>query len=115
MLYEEFIDGKWKNRELDSSDPLLYSFETTGDGYLPNLKACIEDLICTHISYNYKQESEQVQYKCNELVAGTHNIDGDVEYSEFSSDIFSSDSALPLAIALKKCTNLQYLELGNNF
>ena len=33
LLYEEFIDEKWKNRELDSTDPLLYSFETTTDGF----------------------------------------------------------------------------------
>ena len=33
LLYEEFIDEKWKNRELDSTDPLSYCFETTTDGY----------------------------------------------------------------------------------
>ena len=35
-LYEEFIDEKWKNRELDSSDPLLYSFDITTDENLTN-------------------------------------------------------------------------------
>ena len=37
LLYEEFIDEKWKNRELDSTDPLLYSFETTVDENLTNM------------------------------------------------------------------------------
>ena len=114
LLYEEFIDEKWKNRELDSTDPLLYSFETTSDESVTNLKACIEDIFCTHISYNYKQKSEQLQYKFNELTHGSHYI-GETEYSEYSSDIFSSDSALPLANALKQCTNLQCLKFYGNF
>ena len=117
LLYEEFIDEKWKNRELDSTDPLLYSFETTAAGFLTNMKACIEDTFCTHISYNYKQKSEQVRYKLNELDVETHDFSGGgrIKYSECSSDIFSSDSALPLSNALKQCTNLQDLQLADNF
>ena len=114
LLYEEFIDEKWKNRELDSTDPLLYSFAATVGEKLTNVKACIKDSICTHISYNYKQESEQVLNKLNELLQKNLSI-GEIEYSECSSDIFSSDSALPLANALKKCTNLQNLFLTDNF
>ena len=96
----------------------MYSFETTADGYLTNFKTCVEDLICTHISYNYKKESAQAQYKCKEFAANTHYIDGELEYSvysECSSDIFSSDSALPLSNALEQCTNLQGLKLIGNF
>ena len=115
LLYEEFIDEKWKNRELDSTDPLSYSFETAADETFTNFKACVEDQFCTHISYTYKQKSAQAYYKIMELVAGTDNICGSVEYLECSSDIFSSDSALPLANALKQCTNLHDLELADNF
>ena len=114
LLYEEFIGEKCKNRELDSTDPLSYSFETSNDEHLTNLKACIEDTLCTHISYNYKQESEQVQYKYKELLQNNIYI-RDTEYLECSSDIFSSDSAIPLANALKQCTNLQDLNLADNF
>ena len=114
LLYEEFIDERWKNRELDSTDPLLYSFETTVDENLTNFKACIEDSICTHISYNYKQESAQVLNKFNELLRKDLSM-GETEYSECSSDIFISDSALPLANALKQCTNLQEFYLADNF
>ena len=114
LLYEEFVDEKWKNRELDSTDPLLYSFETTVDVSGTNFKACIEDIFCTHISFNYKQKSEQVQYKFQELIDGGLLI-GDTTYSEYLSDIFSSDSALLLVNALKKCTNLQYLTFSGNF
>ena len=81
---------------------------------LMDIKTCIEDSICTHISYNYKQESEQVLNKFNELLWKDIYI-GDTEYLQCSSDIFSSDSALPLANALKKCTNLQDLNLADNF
>ena len=117
LLYEEFIDEKWKNRELDSTDPLSYCFETTTAGFITNMNACIADTFCTHISYNYKQKYEQVLYKLNELDVETDDFcgGGRIEYSECSSDIFSLDSALPLANALKQCTNLQDLHLADNF
>ena len=122
LLYEEFIDEKWMNRELDNTDPLSYSFETTFDGYLTNAKACIEDAFCTRISYN-KLKCEQVVYKLDELALESNRthihggIVGEIAYmySECSSDIFSSESALPLANALKQCTNLQDLKLNDNF
>ena len=119
LLYEDFVDDKWKSREVDKTDPLAYSFETAAVGYPMGLKICIEDLFCTHISYNFKPQFKQVEYKLNEvfdesLMFGYHS--GVVkQYFECSSDIFSSDSALPLAEALKQCTNLQVIELGWSF
>ena len=119
LLYEDFVDDKWKSREVDKTDPLTYSFETAAIGSPMGLKTYIEDLFCTHISYNFKPQFKQVEYKIKEvldesLMFGYHS--GVMkQYFECSSDIFSSDSALPLAEALKQCTNLQVIELNGNY
>ena len=121
LLYEEFVDDKWKNRELDSTDSLSYSFEATITGTVSSLKLCTDDLFCTHISYNYKPQYMRAMHKLNELLGNSsiHDIYGlnvgMKPYIESSSDIFSSDSALPLAVALKQCYNLQDLQLIGNY
>ena len=86
------------NRELDSTDPLLYLFESTVDEYVTYLKACVEDIFCTRISYNFKKKCVQVAYKLDDLGEPHYyrihkEICGRKEYSECSSDIFSSDNA----------------------
>ena len=119
LLYEDFVDDKWKSREVDKTDPLAYSFETAAVGYPMGLKICIEDLFCTHISYNFKPQYKQVEYKFKEVVDESlmfgYQSGVAKQYFECSSDIFSSDSALPLAEALKQCTNLQVIELNGNY
>ena len=119
LLYEDFVDDKLKSREVDKTDPLAYSFETAAIGSFMGFKTCIEDLLCTHISYNIKPQYKQVEYKINEVFDETLKFDyhsGVVkQYLECSSDMFSSDSALPLAEALKQCTNLQLLRLIGNY
>ena len=115
LLYEDYIDDKWKNRELDNTNPLKYSFETTVAGIASGMKMCIEDLFCTHISYNYKPQHKQVQDKLNELLYEglPYDIQGQTHamevFLECSSNIFSSGSASPLADALKQCTKLKFL------
>ena len=119
LLYEDFVDDKLKSREVDKTDPLAYSFETAAKGSIMGLKTCIEDLLCTHISYNFKPQYKQVKYKFKELIDGSLQYDYQSkvvkQYLECSSDIFSADSALPLADALKQCTNLQLLQLIGNY
>ena len=119
LLYEDFVDDNLMSREVDKTDPLAYSFETDAIRSVMGLKTCIEDLFCTHISYNFKPQYKQVKYKCQELfdVSLQYNYKSGIvkQYLECSSDIFSSDSALPLADALKQCTNLQFLELIGNY
>ena len=121
LLYEDYVDDKWKNRELDNTNPLTYSFETTFVGTIFSMKMCIEDLLCTHVSYNYKPQHKQVQDKLNELFRESLPIDiqGQTlpmkQFWECSCDIFSSDSASPLADALKQCTNLKFLQLLGNY
>ena len=119
LLYEDFVDDKLKSREVDKTDPLSYSFETAAIGSFMGFKTCIEDLFCTHISYSFKPQFKQVKYKLNEVLDGSLEFDyhsGVVKhYLECSSDIFSSDSALPLADALKQCTNLQFLQLIGHY
>ena len=119
LLYEDFVDDKLKCREVDKTDPLAYSFETAAIGSFMGFKTSIEDLLCTHISYSFKPQFKQVKYKLNEVFDGSLKFDyhsGVVKhYLECSSDIFSSDSALPLADALKQCTNLQFLVLIGHY
>ena len=119
LLYEDFVDDKLKSREVDKTDPLAYSFETAAIGYPMGLKTCIEDLFCTHISYNFKPQYKQVEYKINEVFDESLQYEYQSRvlkhYLECSSDIFSSDSALPLADAIKQCTNLQLLKLHGNY
>ena len=118
LLYEDFVDDKLKSREVDKTDPLAYSFETAAMGSFMGFKTCIEDLFCTHISYNFKPQYKQVEYKLKEVFDGSFKYDyhsGVLKhYLECSSDIFSADSALPLADAVKQCTNLQLLKLTGN-
>ena len=118
LLYEDFVDDKLKSREVDKTDPLAYSFEIAAIGSFMGLKTCIEDLFCTHISYNFKPQFKQVEYKLNEVFDGSLKFDyhsGVLKYLECSSDIFSSDNTLPLSDALKQCTNLQLLKISGNY
>ena len=119
LLYEDFVDDKLKSREVDKTDPLAYSFETAAIGSFMGFKTSIEDLFCTHISYNFKPQFKQVEYKLNEVFDESlkHDYHSGVvkHYLECSSDIFSSDSAVPLADAVKQCTNLQLLQLHGNY
>ena len=119
LLYEDFVDDKWMSREVDKTDPLSYSFETAAIGSSLGFKTCVEDLFCTHISYNFKPQYKQVKYKLKEVSDSSFQYDYQSgalkQYLECSSDIFSSDSALPLADALKQCTNIQVFELTGNY
>ena len=42
LLYEEYIDDNWKDKELDNMDPLAYTFENTAAKYFTNLKLFTE-------------------------------------------------------------------------
>ena len=42
--------------------------KTTAAGYFTNMKTCLVDLFCTHISYNYKQHAQQVRNKTKEVL-----------------------------------------------
>ena len=120
LLYEDYTDDKWKNREVDSTDPLSYSFESAVARHFINMKICIEDLCSTRISYNSKPQYMQVLKKFGELSEGLlYDFQGyrgaRKEFLDCSSDIFSSDSALPLADALKQCFNLKFLNLMGKY
>ena len=121
LLYEEYIDDNWKNKELDNTDLLAYTFENTAAKYFTNIKLFTEVQFCSHISYNLKTHDKLAGYILEDLFEqlNFYDFNGQVgavkELMEGSSDIFSSDSALPLADALKQCTNLQKLRLKGNY
>ena len=122
LLYEEYIEDNWKDRELDNPDLLAYTFENTAAKYISNIKLLTEFLFCSHISYNHKPQEILAGYihralfeQLNHLYDFNGQIGAVKQCMEGSSDIFSSDSASPLADSLKQCTNLQCLQLIGNY
>ena len=111
LLYEEFIEDKWKNKDMNYADVLSTSFKSSIDH--SKARAVLEYDICTHISYHNKSTSKERRF-----------IDQQVEFHidsrtkmifESSSDVLSSDSAASVVKALKHCSNIDSIALMGNF
>ena len=121
LLYEDSISEIWKNREPSDMNLLEYSFEYSAAEAVTSLKKCLDDVLMTRVSYHTTPQYFKAKEQFNEVLSkGLYHADPN-KYADRakemmqSSDIFSSDSAAPLADALQKCSNLQYFDLLGNY
>ena len=113
LLYEEFIEDKWKNKEIDYADVLSSSFHSSISDN--NAKASVEYVLCTQISYHKKiaLKKEDRMLDMLSFLLGSKRIV--MTMLQSSSDILSSDSAASLVNALKHCSNIIAIALMGNF
>ena len=112
LLYEEFIEDNWKNKEIDYADVLSSSFHSSISK--KNVRAGAEYDLCTQISYHQKSElkrdSRMIDWLSFQI--RSNNV---MTILQSSSDILSSDSAVSLVNALKHCSNIKVIYLMGNF
>ena len=113
LLYEEFIEDKWKNKEIDYADVLSSSFHSSVSNN--NVRAGVEYDLCTQISYHNKSALKKDDRLLNVLAVQLYSSKNLVMMFQSSSDILSSDSAVSLVNALKHCSNIEIIELEGNF
>ena len=115
LLYEEFIEDRWKNKEIDYNDVLSSSFLSTAN--VANAKTSVEYDLCSHVSYHKKSQSASIPSKLKKIQETlTFPLYADIkQLFQSCSDILSSDSAATLAKALKQCRNLTGVELVGNY
>ena len=112
LLYEEFIEDKWKNKEIDYADVLSSSFNSSMSDN--NVKASVEYDLCTQISYHKKSALKKEGRMIDMLLFQLDSERNVMTMLQSSSDILSSDSAVSLVNALKHCSNIKVLSLVGN-
>ena len=112
LLYEEFIEDKWKNKEIDYADVLSSSFHSSISDN--NVRASAEYDLCTQISYHQKSALKKKSRMIDKL-SFQNDSESAMTMLQSSSDILSSDSALSLVNALKHCSNMRDIRLVGNF
>ena len=113
LLYEEFIEDKWKNKEIDYVDVLPSSFMSSINDN--NVKASVEYDLCTQISYHQKSTLKKENRMIDKLLFRFDSKKSVITMLQSSSDILSSDSAVSLVNALKHCSNIKVIYLIGNF
>ena len=113
LLYEEFIEDKWKNKEIDYADVLSSSFDTSISDN--NIRAGVEYDLCTQISYYKKSALKKEDRMIDRLLFRLNSKKNVMTMFQFSNDILYSDSALSLMNALKHCSNIEDIQLIGNF
>ena len=113
LLYEEFIEDKWKNKEIDIADVLSSCFDSSINDN--NVKASVEYDLCTQISYHKKSALKKENRMIDKLLCQLGSKRNVITMLQSSSDILSSDSAVSLVNTLKHCSNIKVLHLICNF
>ena len=113
LLYEEFIEDKWKNKERDYEDVLSSSFHSSISDN--NARAGTEYDLCTQISYHNKSALKKEDRMLDRFGCQLVNEKNPMTMFQSSSDILSSDSAISLVNALKHCSNIEAIQLIGNF
>ena len=110
LLYEEFVEDKWKNKEINHAEVLSSSFWSSVSNH--NVRSAVEYDLCTQLSYYNKGQFNKGN-KLQRLAFLTYTK----SYLLFqsSSDLLSSDSAISLVDALKYCNKLDVVRLVGNF
>ncbi len=116
LLYEDYNNDRWLNRDFDHTNLLSYNFRSTGA--IKNMKI-LEDELCASVSYNVK--SKNALTKIKEICNNKDIIDDFFPWYNSinqvlldSSDIFASSRAPPLVFALKQCQTLKkFAFIGN--
>ena len=112
LLYEEFIEDKWKNIEMDYANVLSSSFVSSISD--TNIRAGEEYDLCTQVSYHKKGLLNRKNNMLDRFTFLKKN-EGTIKLFQSSSDILSSGSAVSLARALKHCINIEVIQLTGNF
>ena len=112
LLYEEFIEDKWKNKEIDYADVLSSSFDSSISDN--NVRAGAEYDLCTQISYHQKSTLKK-EGRMIDRLGFQKDSKSAMTMLQSSSDILSSDSTVSLVNALKHCSNIKNIELICNF
>ena len=112
LLYEEFIEDKWKNKEIDYADVLSSSFHSSISNN--NVRAGAEYDLCTQISY-HKNSALKKEGRMMDRLSFQNDSKSVMTILQSSSDILSSDSAVSLVNALKLCSNIKVIGLMGNF
>ena len=112
LLYEEFIEDKWKNKDIDDAGVLSTSFKSNVN--LSNIRAILEYDLCTHVSYHNKGSFNREHRFINHQLE-FHTKSRSKMIFECSSDVLSSDSAASVVKALKNCSNIETICLIGNF
>ena len=113
LLHEEFIEDKWKNKDIDYADVLSSSFHSSiGEN---SVRVGVEYDLCTQISYHNKSVLRKEDQLFDELVYQSCSKRSVKEMFQSSSDILCSDSAVSLVNALKKCSKIEAIKLYGNF
>ena len=113
LLYEVFIEDKWKNKEIDYADVLPSSFMSSINDN--NVRASVEYDLCTQISYHNKSALKKEDRLLNGLKFQLHSSKNPVMMLQSSSYVLSSDSAVSLVNALKHCSSIKGIHLIGNF
>ena len=113
LLYEEFTEDKWKNKDIDHADVLSSSFHSSiGEN---SVRVGVEYDLCTQISYHNKSVLRKEDRLFDGLVYQTCSERSVKRMFQSSSDILCSDSAVSLVNALKKSSKIEAIELYGNF
>ena len=112
LLYEDFIEVKWKNKEMDYANVLSSSFISSISDI--NIRAGEEYDLCTQVSYHKKDPLNRKKSMLDRFTFLMKN-EVTINLSQSSSDILSSNSAVSLASALKHCSNIEVIQLTGNF
>ena len=112
LLYEEFIEDKWKNKEIDYADVLSSSFYSSISDN--NVRAGAEYDLCAQISYHQKSDLKR-EGRMTDRLSFQKDSKSVMTMLQSSSDILSSDSAVSLVNALKNCSNIKVIYLMGNF
>ena len=110
LLYEEFIDDKWKNKDIAYADVLSSSFKSSIN--TSNVRAGLEYDLCTQVSYHSKGTLNKEDRLLDLL---NFQIKKKKMMFECSSDVLSSDGATSLVKALENCSNIEAIGLVGNF
>ena len=115
LLYEEFIEGQWEKKEIDYSDVLSSTFVSSIN--FDNATAGIEYDLRSKISYHNKAQADCVEKKISKIKDRlVFPVYADIkELFQSCSDMLSSDSAAPLAEALRRCGHLDSICLYGNY
>ena len=112
LLYEEFIEDKWKSKDVDYTDVLSSSFKSSISH--SNVSACLEYDVSKQVSYHIKGTLNKQYRLLNQFNFYMHNKKNLMLFQSYS-DVLSSDCAASVVKVLKNCSNIEFITLVGNF
>ena len=113
LLFEDYIEDTWKNKEIDYADVVSSSFRSSISD--SNVRVGVEYDLCTQVSYHNKSTLKNEDRMLDGLLFQLCFKKNPMMIFQSSSDILSSDSAVSLVNVLKHCSNIEDMALVGNF